>query len=110
MAHNTIVTAMTKPMTLTVHPNPTVGSNDSAMAGYTSPPVADPLAATPSASERCLRKYVEQMVKLGIKTSALPSPTQTPCARKTCQYFVHSDVTKSPTVWTMAPVMKTRRK
>jgi hypothetical protein len=109
-AHRTMVIPMTKPMTLTVHPNPTFGRRDSAIAGYTRPPVAEPDAATPRASERFLRKYVEQIVMEGMKTSPLPRPTQMPCARKTCQYVVQSEVIKIPTSWIIMPMMKVRRK
>ena len=109
-AHRTMVTPMTKPITLTVHPNLTFGRRDSAIAGYTRPPVAEPDAATPRASARFLRKYVEQIVMEGMKTSPLPRLTQMPCARKTCQYVMQSEVIKIPTSWIIMPMMKVRRK
>jgi hypothetical protein len=55
------------------------------MAGKTIPPVADPAAEIPMASERFLEKYVESMERAGQKRQPFPIPQQTPWARKSCQ-------------------------
>ena len=64
------------PITLTVQPNPTLGNRLSAMAGYTTPPVAEPVAVTAMATPLFLRKYVATNVMAGMKTKPLPNPTQ----------------------------------
>lgn len=48
--------SITNPITLIVHGKPTFGSNCCAIAGKTNPPVAEPLAHNPSASDRFLKK------------------------------------------------------
>lgn len=98
------------PIALTVQGKPAVGSSCLAMAGKIRPPVALPQAVMPMASPLFLLKYVDTVATVGQKRHPLPMPMQTPWARKSCQYFVHTAVVKMPRSWKVVPRRKTSRK
>jgi hypothetical protein len=90
--------AWRNPMALTVQGNPTEGNSCLAMAGKISPPVELPHAVMPMARPRFLLKYVDTVATVGQKRQPLPMPMQTPWARNSCQYLVHTDVVKIPSI------------
>lgn len=74
------------------------------------PPTPLPQVVMPIASERRLLKYVDTMATAGQKRQPLSIPTQTPCARNICQYFVHADVVNVPVTVRIAPEIDSGRK
>jgi len=64
----------TKPMTLTVHAKPRLGSNFWAIIGKTIPPEAYPEATRAIANERFLKKYVDTKLRVGQNSSPFPIP------------------------------------
>lgn len=98
------------PIALIVHGNPAVGNSCLAIAGKISPPVALPQAVIPMATPLFLLKYVEIVAIVGQKRQPFPRPMHTPCAKKSCQYLVHTDVVKMPSSWKEVPMRNTSRK
>jgi hypothetical protein len=69
---------MTKPQIRTVQANPTLGISERTMAGYTRPPVEDPVAAMPIAMERFVVKYVARSATVGQNWRPFPIPWAKP--------------------------------
>ncbi|KAJ4377279.1 hypothetical protein N0V83_000103 [Neocucurbitaria cava] len=95
--------SMMNAIALTVHANPIRGSSCLAIVGYTSPPVADPLAMIANATLRFREKYVVMSDMAGANCMPLPRPFITPCARNNCQYRLHRLVMNMPSALISMP-------
>ena len=104
------VTSCTKPIALTVHAIPILPRSCLAIEGNINPPVALPVAVIPKARARRLLKYVETTARLGVNMRPLPSPVHRPCARRSCQKVVLSEVMKTPRRVRNVPAAKVARK
>lgn len=99
-----------KPRLRIVQPNPILGSSCWTMTGKTKPPVAEPAAAMPIARLFFLLKYVDTNASIGQNKQPFPRPVQTPCARKSCQYWVEREAIMIPKVLRMEPRKNMERK
>jgi hypothetical protein len=90
------ITMATKAETLTAQPNPTLGMRYWIVAGNITLPMPVPVAAIAIASALFLLKYELITVSGGMNMMPSPSPVQTPCARKICQYCVATLVMNVP--------------
>jgi len=50
------------------------------------PPIEDPVAATPTATLIFVEKYWLRILTLGTNSNPVPTPIHIACARNTCQY------------------------
>lgn len=80
------MTIATKAAHRTAQGKPTCGMRYCTMDGNTRLPKDVPVAAMASANALFFLKYELAVVTEGMKASPSPSPVQTPCARKICQY------------------------
>lgn len=107
----TALKRMTNAIVRTVHANPILSRSCCAITGKTIPPVAAPDAAPAIASTRFLEKYVATSEIVGQNTNPSPTPLQTPCARKSCQYrVVAMAVINTASTCSNEPVARTARK
>ena len=79
-----------------VHGKPICGIKFWTMAGKIRPPRALPDALIPMARDFFVEKYVATRATPGQKRHPLPIPTQIPCARMKCQYFVEIEAMQRP--------------
>jgi hypothetical protein len=101
---STLMAKATKAEHRTAQAKPTLGMRYCIVAGKMTLPMPVPVADTAMAMDRYFLKYELTTDRGGINMMPSPSPVQSPCARKICQYPGAKLVMKVPKTTRKEPV------